>query len=106
MTAATSAWTEVATVADFAERDRKLITLGDAKIGLFHSDGNYYAISAWCSHQRASMFQGEVCDGEIECPLHGARFDLQTGRNLCLPAVKPVPVYEVKVEDGRIFIKA
>jgi len=51
------------------------------------------------------MIHGEVVDHELECPLHGARFCLRTGRNLCLPAVRPVPRYELKVEDGKIFLK-
>jgi 3-phenylpropionate/trans-cinnamate dioxygenase ferredoxin subunit len=51
------------------------------------------------------LFDGEVSDFEITCPLHGSRFDLRTGRQLNLPAVRPVPRYEVKLEGDRIFIK-
>ncbi len=99
-------WHEVATEAEFAQTDRKLVDLGGSlQIGLFKLADGYQAISAWCSHQKATMFNGEVTGHELECPLHGARFCLKTGRNLSLPAVRPVPHYEVKVEDGRIFLK-
>lgn len=98
-------WVEVATEAEFADTDRKLVDLGgNLQIGLFKCVDGYYAISAWCSHQKATMFHGEVVDHELECPLHGARFCLRTGRNLSLPAVRPVPRYELKVVDGKIFL--
>lgn len=101
-----STWTEAATEAEFAHTDRKLVDLGGAlQIGLFKLPDGYYAVSAWCSHQKASMVHGEVSDHELECPLHGARFCLRTGRNLSLPAVRPVARYDVKVDGGRIFIK-
>jgi 3-phenylpropionate/trans-cinnamate dioxygenase ferredoxin component len=102
-----SQWHLAAEEAEFLETDRKLVDLGGHhQIGLFRRPDGYYAISAWCSHQKATMIHGEVEDHALECPLHGARFDLRTGRNLCLPAVRPVPRYEVKVENGRIYIKA
>lgn len=101
-----SDWVEVAAEDEFKETDRKLVDLGGAlQIGLFKLDDGYFAVSAWCSHQKSSMVHGEVTDHEIECPLHGARFDLRTGRHLCLPAVRPIPRYDVRVDGGRIFVK-
>ena len=101
-----SKWVEVAAVSEFNHTDRKLVDLGGAlQIGLFKCDQDFYAVSAWCSHQKATMFHGEVQNNELECPLHGARFCLRTGKHLSLPAVKPVPHYEVKIEHGKIFLK-
>ena len=101
-----SAWHHAADESEFAHDDRKLVDLGGHhQIGLFKLPDGYYAVSAWCSHQKATMIHGDVADHALECPLHGARFDLRTGRNLCLPAVRPVPRYDVKVEDGRIYIR-
>ena len=98
-------WVEVATEAEFENTDRKLVDLGGSlQIGVFKCGADYYAVSAWCSHQKATMFNGEVVGTELECPLHGARFCLRTGRNLSLPAVRPVPHYELKVEGGKIFL--
>jgi len=100
-------WMEAADVSEFESSDRKLIDLGgDRQIGLFKLEDGFYAISAWCSHQKALLMDGFVEAGEIECPLHGARFDLRTGKNLSFPAVRPVAAYEVKVEDGKIYIKS
>lgn len=101
-----SAWHDVAGVEEFAQTDRKLVDLGGRhQIGLFKLADGFFAVSAWCSHQRATMIHGEVTDHELECPLHGARFCLRTGRNLSLPAVRPIERYEVKVDGGRIYVK-
>lgn len=101
-----SDWHDVAGENEFSQTDRKLVDLGGIhQIGIYKLRDGYFAISAWCSHQKATLFNGEVTDHEIECPLHGARFCLRTGRNLSLPAVRPVRRYDVKVDGGRIFIK-
>jgi 3-phenylpropionate/trans-cinnamate dioxygenase ferredoxin component len=100
-------WREAASESEFESKDRKLLDFGGEKqIGLFKLEDGYYAISAWCSHQKTSMMQGDVEDGKLMCPLHGAWFDIRDGKNLSLPAVKPVPSYPVKVEDGTIWIEA
>ena len=41
----------------------------------------------------------------IECPRHGARFDVRTGRPLCMPAVEPIATYEVKVVGNDILLR-
>ncbi len=100
-------WQVAAEESEFAETDRKLVDFGgDKQIGLFKIDGKYYAIGAWCSHQKTSLVHGEIEDHEIMCPLHGARFDLRNGKHLSMPAVRPIPSYAVKVEEGKILIKA
>lgn len=100
-----SQWVEVADETEFLGADRKLVDLGGTQqIGLYKVNGEFLAISAWCSHQRAIMFSGDVVGCELECPLHGARFDLRTGKNLSLPAVRPVASYPVKSEGGKIFL--
>ena len=98
-------WKEAADVSEFARTDRKLVDFGGTlQIGLFKLGEEFFAISAWCSHQRAIIVHGDIVDGEIECPLHSAKFDLRSGRHICLPAVRPIASYQVKVENGKIFI--
>jgi len=58
-----------------------------------------------CSHAEASLSEGDVYDCKVECPLHGAEFDLKTGDAVTLPATKPVNRYKVNVEDGYIFLE-
>lgn len=97
-------WVEVATTAEFERTDRKAVQLNGRLIALFKVGGEYFAVHATCSHERASLLIGDVDGHEIICPLHGARFDLRTGKNLSLPAVRPVASYPVKVAEGKIYV--
>lgn len=100
-------WIEAATLDEFEGTDRKMVDLGGSQqIGLFKVDGDFYAISAWCSHQRATMVHGDLEGFELVCPLHGARFDVRNGAALSLPAVRGVQSYKTKVEEGKVFLKA
>ena len=99
-------WVQLAETKEFEITDRKYVELTPMKhVGLFKVGDEYFAIDAWCSHARASLVHGEVVDHEVQCSLHGARFDLRTGRHLSPPAVRPVARHEVKVEDGKILVK-
>jgi 3-phenylpropionate/trans-cinnamate dioxygenase ferredoxin subunit len=101
-----SAWKKVATTDEFQTADRKLADLGDGRlIGLFKIGEDYYAVDAWCSHQRASLMHGDLEGYEIICPVHGARFDVRTGRHLSLPAVRPIRRYNVRVQGSDIEIE-
>jgi len=66
-----------------------------------------YVIGDRCSHEDYSLSEGEIWDDEreIECWKHGSTFSLETGEPQSLPATKPVPVYEVSVEDGDVVVK-
>ncbi len=65
----------------------------------------FYAIDDTCSHALASLSEGELMQYEIECPRHGAHFDIRTGEALTLPATKPVRTYNVVVDNGEIYIE-
>lgn len=77
---------------------------GDLRVAVFRFDDAVYAIGDRCSHAEASLAEGEVFDLEVECPRHGSEFDLRTGQPATLPATQPVPVYQVSVEDGDVFV--
>ncbi|MDQ7052858.1 MAG: bifunctional 3-phenylpropionate/cinnamic acid dioxygenase ferredoxin subunit [candidate division KSB1 bacterium] len=95
---------EVAKTTDIPAGKAKVVEVQDKKIAIFHVDGRFYAIDDTCSHEDASLAAGTVEGTEVMCPLHGARFDLRTGKNLSLPAVFPVQSYELKIENDAIFI--
>ncbi|GIV18922.1 MAG: (2Fe-2S)-binding protein [Armatimonadota bacterium] len=65
----------------------------------------FYAIDDTCSHALASLSEGELTEYEIECPRHGAHFDIRTGEALTLPATKPVQTYNVLLDNGEVFIE-
>jgi 3-phenylpropionate/trans-cinnamate dioxygenase ferredoxin component len=60
----------------------------------------FFAVSDVCSHAEVSLAEGTVSDGQIECWLHGAQFDLATGSVLCLPATRPIETYSVRVGNS------
>lgn len=81
------------------------VKIGDHRIAMFRIEDDVYAIGDRCSHAEASLAEGEVWDMTVECPRHGSEFDLRTGEPGALPATKPVPVYEVSVEDGTVYVE-
>jgi 3-phenylpropionate/trans-cinnamate dioxygenase ferredoxin subunit len=68
-------------------------------------DGAYYAIDDVCTHDGGSLDQGFLDGTRVECPRHGARFDVTTGRALTLPAVRPVKTYPTRVDDGVVEVE-
>jgi 3-phenylpropionate/trans-cinnamate dioxygenase ferredoxin subunit len=84
----------------------KLVNAGLITIGVYHVDGELYALEDRCSHDDGPLVEGdwEPDEGVVVCPRHGARFDIRTGRPLTLPAVLPVETYPVRVEDGIVKV--
>jgi 3-phenylpropionate/trans-cinnamate dioxygenase ferredoxin subunit len=95
----------VAQDAEIAEGSVKVVEVGGKRIALCKFNGSVYAIDDVCTHDRGPLDQGELIGEEIECPRHGARFDVTTGRATRLPAIQPVRTYPVRVEDGAIVVE-
>ncbi len=63
--------------------------------------GELFAVENQCSHARVSLSEGRLIEGEVECPVHGARFDVKTGTAMCRPARRAIRTFRVeRVEDG------
>ena len=77
------------------------------KIGVFNCAGTIYAIEDRCSHDNGPLVEGELDEERcaIECPRHGALFDLRTGKPLTLPAYVPVETFDVIVDDDMIKLE-
>jgi 3-phenylpropionate/trans-cinnamate dioxygenase ferredoxin component len=85
----------------------RLVEHEDLEIGVFNCAGEVLAIEDRCSHDDGTLVEGEL-DQEsctVECPRHGSRFDLRTGRPLTLPAYVPVETFPVSVADGIIRVE-
>jgi 3-phenylpropionate/trans-cinnamate dioxygenase ferredoxin subunit len=79
--------------------------IGGTRVAIVRdSAGDIHAIDDTCSHANVSLSEGDVEDGEIECWLHGSRFDLRTGKPTGLPATAPISVYPVKIDGGDVFV--
>ena len=74
------------------------------RVAICNAGGEFYAIDDVCTHDGGSLDQGELQGYQIECPRHGARFDIRTGRVTALPAIIPVGTYDVKVEGDDLLL--
>ena len=75
------------------------------RIALAYVEGRVFAVDDMCSHEDASLAKGSLHGECIKCPLHGSRFDLNTGAALDEPAEEPVKTYAVKIEDDDILVQ-
>ena len=95
----------IASVEELPLDSMKRVDVGDAPVCLAHAeDGNFYALSDVCTHEEFSLSDGELWGLDVECPQHGSRFNLQTGKVTGLPAVIPAQTYPVTVEDGDVYV--
>lgn len=94
----------VATVDELPEGQRKFIDIDGERIVVFNLGGRYFAIRDACSHDDGPVGEGAVDGLEIECPRHGARFHLETGKALTLPAVVDIPAYPVRLVGDEVQV--
>ncbi len=100
-----SEWIRIAALQELPSgRGVRVEALGH-RVAVFRINADVYAIGDRCSHAEASLAEGELFDQEVECPRHGSEFDITTGKPQSLPATKPVPVYDTKVEAGEVFLR-
>lgn len=78
---------------------------GDTAILVCNIEGTVYALEDKCTHQDFELSTGALTGAEIECVLHGAKFDVRTGEALCAPAYTAVAKFPVRIENGRIFTR-
>lgn len=84
---------------------RTVMVLGK-KIALANVDGKFFAIDDACSHEQCSLGTEGALDGNVViCGCHGSQFDVMNGKVLSLPAPADVSSYEVKVENGDVFVR-
>jgi 3-phenylpropionate/trans-cinnamate dioxygenase ferredoxin subunit len=91
-------------LADVPQDGAVSVDLGGIEVAIVRSGGEVFAIRDECSHAAIPLSEGEVEDCEIECWLHGSRFDLRTGKAINLPATEPVPVYPCTVDGGDVLV--
>jgi len=92
-------------IASLANRKPSLFQLDGEPICVAKIDGEIFAVGDICSHQNVSLSEGEVVGYDIECWLHGSRFDLRTGEPDSPPAVVAVPTYAVTVAEDLAIIE-
>lgn len=102
-TSATS-WTRLCKASEAASDSRRIEIDGLPPLAVFNIDGEFFVTDDTCTHGEASLADGYVDGDRVECPWHAGRFCIRTGAALEFPAVTPLKVYKVKVEDGALYI--
>ena len=98
---------DICPLGDLPPGAMRLVEWEDLEIGVFNCAGELLAIEDRCSHDGGVLLDGELDEAgrTIECPRHGSKFDLRTGKPLNLPAYVPVDTFPVSVQDGVIKIE-
>lgn len=78
--------------------------IADKRIIVAYIDDQYFAFDEMCSHEDAELWRGALRKDHIECPLHGSRFCLRTGKPMEEPASEPIAIYPVNIENEIIHV--
>ena len=100
-----SGFVRVGKKTDFPEDTGTGVQVNGRGVCVARQGEKFFAFDDKCTHAESLLSGGEVEEGEIACPLHGARFAIATGEAMTLPAVKPVRTHEVKVEGNDVLVK-
>jgi 3-phenylpropionate/trans-cinnamate dioxygenase ferredoxin subunit len=95
----------VASTSEIPEGKMKKVPVGPQQVLVSNVKGKYYAIGNICTHLGGSLDRGVLEGHEVQCPLHGSRFDVTSGEVKRGPATRPEPVYDIKVEAGSILVR-
>jgi 3-phenylpropionate/trans-cinnamate dioxygenase ferredoxin subunit len=82
----------------------RVYRVSDREIAVCKVDGELFAVENICTHDEGALDQGELIGCEVECPLHGARFDLRSGNVTEGPAILPVDTFAIRVEGDAIEV--
>jgi 3-phenylpropionate/trans-cinnamate dioxygenase ferredoxin subunit len=100
------AWIDAGMTDNLGEGQAKSLPIGRRMIAVIRSGAEFFAIEDVCTHDGAQLTGGDIEGAEIVCPRHGARFCLRTGEALTPPAYEPTRVYETKIENGHLWVRA
>ena len=95
----------VAKASEIGPGRMRIVEAGGERIALCNVDGTFHAVQDVCTHDEGPLGEGTLKGNALECPRHGARFDVRTGAVVRMPAIVPVKVYPVRVEGGDVLIE-
>ncbi len=100
-----SEFVKVANRGDLANGAKSLIEVDDRLVILFRIGDDFFCIDDVCTHDGGTLSDGAHEGCEIECPRHGAKFDVRTGKAISMPATQNTVAHEVKVDGDDILVK-
>lgn len=98
------AWHAAGSPGNITEDQPLSATIEGKEIGVYVVAGKYYALEDVCPHAYALLSQGFAEGDEIECPLHGAKFHIPTGKCTKEPGGRDLKCYPVRIEDDRVLV--
>jgi 3-phenylpropionate/trans-cinnamate dioxygenase ferredoxin subunit len=98
------AFVRVASQNDVPPGEVRVFSANGSNIALANVGGTFYAVQDVCTHDGGPLGEGYIWEDEIECPRHGARFDIKTGKVTALPAVLPIRTYAVQLEGDEVMV--
>jgi nitrite reductase/ring-hydroxylating ferredoxin subunit len=102
---AVAGWHRAARLGALRDGQVHAVTIDDVAIALYRAGDAVHAVSDICTHEYVRLSEGTLDGTVIECPVHGARFDVVTGRCLARPATEDLATYAVRIEDGDVLVK-
>jgi nitrite reductase/ring-hydroxylating ferredoxin subunit/uncharacterized membrane protein len=100
------AWTEVLDESALADGRLHAADVDGQTVLVVRHQGEVHVLNDRCAHRGGALHEGELVDGCVECPLHGSRFRLTDGSVERGPSAYPQPVYDVRVQGGRVAVRA
>lgn len=94
-----------AKTADVPDGGKLCLEVDDRFVVIVHLDGEYFCVDDVCTHDGGPLGDGELEEGCLVCPRHGAKFDVRTGAAVEMPATEPTARHEVKVEGDEILVR-
>jgi len=105
MSAATE-WFDVAASDEISEGDVRTFAAGTARVAVARAEGTLYAVQDRCSHDDGPLGEGCLDGFAVQCPRHGARFDIRNGGVVAAPALVGIGTFEIREVEGRVQIAA
>ena len=99
-----SSWVDIAQHGEISPGGMSVFSLEHAEIVVINLNDKYFAIEDVCTHDGSEISSGCLLGHAIECPRHGARFDIRSGEVLDPPAYEPIRVFEIRINNGMIQI--
>lgn len=99
-------WIDVCAADEVPEGGTLLVRVAGEPVCLYGLEDGIFATHDRCTHANASLADGFIQDGQIECPIHVGTFDIRTGRATRSPCTQDVKIYPVRVVDGRVEVQA
>jgi nitrite reductase/ring-hydroxylating ferredoxin subunit/uncharacterized membrane protein len=101
-----SSWTPVLEEAELEDGRPRVVRAGDTEVLLVREGNRLHALWASCTHECGPLAEGRFADGNVTCPWHGSTFRLADGKVVRGPAAASQPVYETRVVDGKVEVRA